>query len=163
MIVEHKPDYPIAILNEERYNYYLDCEKKSKLTDKEIREEALRMFKEWTTNTDLKIEISMRSLLDTFKYSRKTSFFTEWCKTRWYGDKCHTIKEMECPRFIFEKSLNDAVNAFISEAYKEHRKELEDEFNSRVSRRAKSYARMRKLAIGQWVVIAILLLLIFII
>lgn len=158
MIIEHKPDYPIAILSEERYNYYLDCEKKSKLTNEEIREEAMRMFKEWTANPDFKVEISMRSLMDTFTYSRKTPFFAEW-----YRDRCYNVKDMECPRFVFEKSLNDAVNAFISEAYKEHRQQLEDEFKVKTSRRAKSYARMRKLAIGQWVVIAILLLLIFII
>ncbi len=154
MIVEHKPDYPIAILNKERYDYYKECERKSMLTNKEIREEAMRMFKEWVKNPDLKVEITMFTLQKMFHYSNKTSFFAEW-----YRDRCYGTKERDCPRFNFDKSLNDAVNLFISEAYKEHRKELEDEFNARVSKRAKSYQRMRKLVVLQWVAIAVFLLL----
>ena len=108
-IIEHSPEQRLAILNEERYNYYKDCERKSKLTNKEIREEALRMFREWATKTDFKVEISMLPLLKTFQYSHKTSFFVEW-----YRDRCYGLKEMECPSFTFEKSLNDSVNVFIS-------------------------------------------------
>lgn len=154
-IIEHSPEQRLAILNEERYNYYKDCECKSKLTDKEIREEALRMFREWTTKTDFKVEISMLPLLKTFQYSSKTSFFVEW-----YRDRCYSVKDMECPSFTFEKSLNDAVNVFISEAYKDHHEELEKEFNARVSKRAKSYARMRKIVLWQWLAIIILVSLI---
>jgi hypothetical protein len=155
MIVEHKIDYPITILNKERYNYYLDCERKALCADAEIREEALRMFREWTEKSDFKVEISMMPLLKTFKHSSKTSFYVEW-----YRDRCYGVKEMECPSFTFEKSLNDAVNDFVSEAYKEHRNELESEFDARVSKRAKSYQRMRKVVLCQWAVIIILSLVI---
>lgn len=152
MIVEHTVDYPLTLLNAERRAYYKECERKSQLTDKEIREEAIRMFREWATKTDFKVEISMLPLVKTFKYSRKTSFFCEWFKDKWIGDK-----ELKDLGFQFEKSLNEAVNEFISEAYKEHRKALEDEFNARVSKRAKSYQRMRKLCVGSFMAMAILL------
>lgn len=156
-IIETKIDYPIAILNEERYNYYLDCEKKSNIKDDEIREEALRMYKEWVKNTDLKVDITMMTLRGTLKRS-KTSFLAEWYRDRRWG-----AKEMECPSFIFNQSLNDAVNAYVSEAYKEHREELEKELYDSVNCRQKSYVRLRKMVITQWVVIAGLLSLIFII
>ena len=156
-IIETKIDYPIAILNEERYNYYLDCEKKSNIKDDEIREEALRMYKEWVQNTDLKVDITMKTLRGTL-YRSEASFYAEWYRGRRWG-----AKEMECPSFIFNQSLNDAVNAFVSEAYKEHREELEKELYDSVNRRQKSYVRMRKMVITQWVVIAVLLSLIFII
>lgn len=152
-IIEHTPNYPITILGAERYAYYKECELKSELTDKQIREEAIKMFKEWTKNPDFKVEITMLPLLKTFKYSHKASFFAEW-----YRDRCYGLKEMECPRFVFEKSLNDAVNEFVSVAYKEHRQELENEFCARTSKRQKSYQRLGKTCVFQWVAIAILII-----
>jgi len=145
MIVEHTIDYPATILNKERYAYYKECERKANLSRQEIREEAIRLFGEWATKTDFKVEISMLSLRKTFTYSRKTSFFCEWLRDKWIGDK-----ELKDLGFQFEKSLNEAVNEFVSEAYKEHRKELEAEFDARQCKRAKSYLKMRKTVIIQW-------------
>lgn len=153
MIIEQKADYPLVLLNTDRYAYYKECERKSNFTDKQIREEAIEMFKGWAEKTDFKVEISMLTLHKTFINSRMTSFFCEWYKDRYIGNK-----ELEDIGFRFEQSINDAVNKFVSEAYKEHRQELENEFNARISKRHKSYINMRKLCVISFMAIVILLI-----
>lgn len=155
--MEHKINEPIVILDSKQYRYYKEREKKANITNAQICQEAIKLFKDWTKKTNFKVKIRMLTLRGTFIGSKETSFFCEYDRNKIVAEK-----DFRDISFMFEQSLNQSVNKFISEAYKEHRQELENEFNARFSKRQKSYNKMKKLFVCSAFTAAVLLIVVIV-